>query len=128
MAEETTKLTARQERTIVALLTEPSVAAAAKKVGVGERTIFTWLSEPSFSEAYRRARRDAVGQAVARLQQTSTHAVTVLLSIMASKDAPASSRVAAARTILDTSIKAVELEDVIARLDALEQVHANRSK
>ncbi len=121
MAPQTDQLTPRQHKTIAALLSEPTIEKAAAKVGVGERTLHTWLSESAFADAYRTARREAVSQAIARLQQVSTHAVTVLVNVMASTETPAATRVAAARTVLETAIKAVELEDLAARLDILEQ-------
>ena len=114
-------LTPKQQKALAALLTEPTILAAAAKVGVNERTLHRWLEEPAFAVAYRTARREAVRQAVARLQQVSTHAVTVLVTVMASKDTPPATRVAAAKTVLETAIKAVELEDLAARIEALEQ-------
>jgi hypothetical protein len=114
------ELTAKQHKVLAALLTEPTVAAAAQKVGVGERTVHTWLSEPAFEAAYRAARREAVGQAIARLQQVSTAAVTVLVRVMASEKTPPSTRGAAAKIVLDTAIRAVELDDLQARIAALE--------
>ena len=113
-------LTAKQEKAITALLAQPTIEAAATAVGVNPATIYRWLAEPTFEAAYRAARREAVGQAIARLQQVSTHAVTVLVSVMANTSTPPATRVAAAKTVLETAIKAVELEDLAARLDALE--------
>ena len=115
------QLTARQHKAIAALLTEPTITAAATKVGIGERTLHTWLSERPFVDAYRTARREAVTQAVARLQQVSTAAVAVLVQVMADKKTPAGTRVVAAKTVLDMAIRAVELDDISARLEALEQ-------
>ncbi len=62
-----------------------------------------------------------MGQAVARLQHMSTHAVTVLATVMADKTTPPSTRVMAAKSILEFAIRAVELEDLEARLAVLEQ-------
>src|SRR5687767_537860 len=89
-------LTPKQHKAIAALLTEPTVAAAATKTGVGERTIYTWLGEASFAGAYRDARREAVGVAIGRLQQVSSAAVAVLVQVMANAKTPPSTRVAAA--------------------------------
>lgn len=114
-------LTARQSKALTALLTEPTIAAAAAKVGVGERTLHTWLAEPAFASAYRDARRDAYGQAVARLQQYSHAAVTVLLQVMATTDTPAATRVNAAAKVLDFARSSIELEDLAERIDQLEQ-------
>ena len=114
-------LTPKQEKAVAALLSEPSVTSAAQKAGIGLRTLHTWLAEPAFADAYRTARREAVRQAIARLQQVSSEAVTVLETVMNDGDEKGATRVSAARTVLETAIKAVELEDLAARLDALEQ-------
>ena len=121
MAHPVDTLTARQEKAIAALLSEPTVEKAAVKVGVGLRTLHTWLHDPAFADAYRAARREAVGQAIARLQQVSAHAVTVLVNVMTNTSTPPATRVAAAKSVLEMAVKAVELEDLAARLDALEQ-------
>jgi hypothetical protein len=117
----TNELTPKQHKTIAALLATPTIAAAAAVVSVGERTVHTWLGERTFADAYRDARRAAVTQAVTRLQQVSGVAVGVLVQVMANKDNPASTRVNAAKTVLEFAFRAVELEDIQARLDALEQ-------
>ncbi len=58
-------LTAAQERAIIALLNEQTVGRAAVAAEVGQRTLYRWLKDPTFSRAYREARRDAFGQAIA---------------------------------------------------------------
>jgi phenylpyruvate tautomerase PptA (4-oxalocrotonate tautomerase family) len=121
------QLTARQHKAIAALLTEPTITAAATKVGIGERTLHTWLGEGPFVDAYRGARREAVTQAVARLQQVSTAAVAVLVQVMADKKTAPGTRVSAAKTVLDMAIRAVELEDISARLEALERAAGGTS-
>ena len=114
------KLTPKQEKAITALLAQPTIEAAAS-LGINPATVHRWLQDPTFAEAYRSARRDAVGQAVTRLQQVSGGAVAVLVQVMADKRAPASTRVTAAKTVLEFSFRAVELEDLAERIAALEQ-------
>src|SRR5690349_18470866 len=106
----TSVLTPKQYNAIAALLNTFTVRQAAQECGVTERTLFRWLKDPLFVEEYRAARRQAVQQAIARSQQVSGHAVSVLVSLMASST-PAV-KLGAARTILELSIKAVELEDL----------------
>ncbi len=120
------KLTPKQEKAVSALLTQPTIEAAAAAVGVNAATVHRWLAEAAFSAAYRAARREAVGQAIARLQQVSGGAVAVLAQVAADKQAPASSRVAAASKLLDLAIKAVELEDIQARIQALEEAYGKQ--
>ena len=122
MATVDAKLTPKQDALIAALLTSPTIQDAAKAVGVSETTAHRWLrTDEAFTAAYLKARRAAVGQAIARLQQLSSGAVAVLAQVASDKQAPASSRVAAASKILEVAIKAVELEDLEARIAALEQ-------
>jgi transposase-like protein len=111
----------KKDAAIAALLSQRSVEDAARVVGVGSRTLYRWLREPAFDAAYREARRDAFGQSAARLQQMCTAAVSTLGKIMVDPNAPAASRVRAADSVLDHAAKAIELEDMEARLAALER-------
>jgi phage terminase small subunit len=114
------KLTYRQEQAIAGLLTASTLTEAAKHAGISEATLWRWLKREEFQVAYRAARREAVAQAVAQLQQTSGEAVQALRSIMANPAARDGARVTAARAILELALKAVELEDLESRLAALE--------
>jgi len=89
--------------------------------GVGARTLLRWLKLPEFQNAYRQARREAFGQAIARLQQGSAAAATTLLKVMLDAATPHSTRVRAAESVLTHAAKAIEIEDIEARLAALEQ-------
>jgi phage terminase small subunit len=115
------KLTRKQEALISALLTAPSLAAAAQQAGLSEVTAWRWLKDATFQAAYREARRAVVQHAIAQVQQATGEAVETLRAVMQDADAPASAKVSAAKTILDTAVKAVELEDLEARIAALEQ-------
>ena len=67
---------------------------------------------PDFKTDYREARRAAFGQSIARLQQESSAAATVLLKIMLDQNAPASTGVRAATCVINHSTKAIEVEDI----------------
>ena len=115
------KLGGKREAAILALLTARSIEDAARSAGVPPRTLHRWLLEPEFDTAYRKARRNAFAQATARLQQATGAAVSTLLKIMVDMNAPASTRVRAADSVLDHASKAIEIEDVEVRVAALEQ-------
>jgi hypothetical protein len=92
------------------------------QIGIGERTLLRWLQEDrAFQAAYRTARRHVVQHAVAQVQQATRLAVDTLCHVMQDPEAPASARVSAAKTILETAVKGVELEELEARITALEQ-------
>lgn len=119
-------LTPAQHRAVLALLSEASVRKAAEAANVKERTLYHWLRNGDFEAVYRAARRDAVKQATARLQQASSAAVTVLCQLMVRDTVNPAVRRAAARDILDLAFRAVELEDLEARLQALEEKYAGQ--
>ena len=111
----------RQDQYIVALLEHPTLQKAASAVGVSDVTLWRCLKQPEFAEAFRKARREAFSQSVARLQHASNAAVGTLLRVMTDKEAPASSRVRAAEVVLSTAFKGIELDDIEARVAQLEQ-------
>jgi len=79
------------------------------------------MSEADFDAAYRAARRQAYGQSISRLQQGSTAAATTLLKVMVDAATPPSTRVRAAEAILSHAAKAIEIEDIDARVKQLEE-------
>jgi hypothetical protein len=111
----------KKEDAIAALLAQPSVEHAARSIGIATRTLIRWQKLPEFQAALRQARRDAFSQSLARLQQASGAAVTTLLKVMVDPNTPASSKVRAADSVLDHSAKAIELEDIEARVAELER-------
>jgi len=125
MAGHGSKLDRKQEDAIAALLSQRSIEEAARACGLGPRTLLRWLKLPEFLAAYREARRAAFSQSVARLQQATGAAVSTLLKVMIDPGTPASTRVRAADSVLDHSAKALELEDIEARVSELERAAAD---
>jgi hypothetical protein len=121
MADFEGKLARKQEEAIVALLTNRSVEEAARACNTPVRTIYRWLKEPAFDAAYRASRRKAYGQSISRLQQGASAAATTLLKVMVDPGTPASTKVRAAESVLSHAAKAIELEDIEARLSELER-------
>jgi hypothetical protein len=105
----------------LALLREPTVGQAAESIHAGEKIVYQWLREPAFREAYRLARREAFSQAIAQTQHYAPLAVNTLVRLMAESSTPAHVRVTAAATILKFGREGIEFEDLVARVDALEQ-------
>ena len=112
------KLTSKQERAIIALLSTSTVAEAAEEVGVSRRTLERWLADSAFVSEYRAIRGHVVEAAVARLQQATTDAVECLQRNL--REAKPPTQVRAAQIILDQALRAVELYDLNDRLDRLQ--------
>ena len=118
----------KQEDAIVALLSHRNTEEAARAVGISTKTLLRWLQSPEFAKAYRDARLAAFHQSIARLQQATPAAVTTLIKVMVDPATPPSTKVRAADSILDHSAKAIELEDIEARIVELERTVAEAVK
>jgi len=123
-----TKFGRKKEEAIVALLSHRNIEEAAKAIGIAANTLFNWLKVPEFQTAYREARRAAFAQSIARLQQASSVAVSVLVKTMVDPAAPHSTRVRAADSVLAHAKKAIEIEDIDVRVTALEQATKDQNK
>jgi uncharacterized protein (DUF1501 family) len=111
----------KMEEAIAALLIQRNIEEAAKSVGVSPKTLRRWQQVPEFDAAYRKAKRDAFGQSVARLLQVSSAAVTTLQRLIVDPNTPAAVKARAAYYILTLSTKAIEDDDIVARLTVLEE-------
>jgi hypothetical protein len=94
--------------------------AAAKKANVAYRTLKKWLQLPEFQKAYRTARRRVVEYAIGRLQQATGKAIDTLKRNLTCGHA--GSEIRAALGILEHSVKAVELTDLVERVEEIERL------
>ena len=115
------KIGRKQDDAIVALLTQRNNEEAARAADISVSTLLRWMNQPAFDKAFRDAKRNAFAQAIARLHHRSSAAVSTLGRIMLDPETPAATRVRAADSILDHTIKAIEIEDIEARVSDLER-------
>src|SRR6266550_164850 len=111
----------KKEEAIVALLTCRTTEEAAHAVGISGVTLLRWQKEPEFQLGYLAAKRAAFGQSIARLHHLSSSAVSTLGKIMLDSAMPPATRARAADSILNHTAKAIELEDIEARVSELER-------
>ncbi len=115
------KFDRKKEAAIAALLTQRNLEEAAKAVGIDAKTLQRWMKIPEFDAAYREAKRAAFGQTIARLHQMSSAAASTLGKVMVDPGTPASALVRAAESILNHTIRALEIDDLEARIAGLER-------
>lgn len=118
---ENVRLSQKQEKALSALLTEPTIRAAALCAGVSERQLHRYLSEEGFRQAYEQARGEAFNAALSSLQVGAGAAVSLLRELIQSDAETPVVRLNAATKLLAFSIKARELQDVEERLAELER-------
>ena len=104
-------------------MTHPSIEAAAAVTGISNATAWRWMRDPKFIEQYREARREIMRQTTARLQAAGAESVECLRAVQRDGESE-SARVSAARTILEHALKAVDLEDLTDRVEALERAQS----
>lgn len=121
------KITAKQEAFLTALLTARTFGDAAAAANVSEATARRWLALPQVQRAHLDARRQLVDHALSTIQRATGAAVATLLQCMRD-DMPPSVRLGAARVVLETAVKAVELGDLAARVDQLEAAFAEQQQ
>lgn len=113
-------LSVRQAKALDALLTHPSKAEAAKAAHIATRTLSKYLAEPEFQAEYRKAIGELVGDASDRLKVAMSPAIETLHDICADELEPSSTRITAARALLDFGLKYSEFSDVLQLLRELE--------
>lgn len=119
-------MTNKQQRALAALIRSPTTRAAAEATGVGYSTLRRWLSDDSeFREAYRAELSQLVEEAARSVRAGMGEASQTLREIARNTDAPASARVQAAKAILDSGMRIVEITDILERLEVLEDAQAD---
>jgi hypothetical protein len=109
--------TSRWTRAILALLTEKNLTEAAAKSEVPYSTLRRWMKNRRFLARYRRARLQLVEAGFAQLQVTTGEAVESLRRNLTC-GIPAV-EVRAAVSIMDLSVRGVELFDIENRMAAM---------
>jgi transposase-like protein len=123
-----TKFARKKEQAIIALLSHRTIEEAARAIGIVPNTLLRWMKEPEFEAALRVAKRAAFGQAIARLHHLSSAAVSILGKVMMDPTTPPATKVRAADSILNHTAKAIETEDIEARLAELERAAEETQK
>jgi HEAT repeat protein len=97
-----------------------AIKAAATEIGIGERTAHTWLEDDGFRGLVAAIRGRSFSEAVGKLSDSAGAAVDELRNLL--RDPNSSVRLRAALGILDQTVRAVELLDMVERVESLERL------
>lgn len=114
------KKTIADEIVISALLSCPTLEAAAAQCGLSVRQLYERRQSEDFTRKLRAAQADALAGTVRYLQQNTATAASTLVEIC--EHGQEQNRLTAARTLLDQAARLSEIADFAERLEALEQV------
>ena len=113
--------TISDETIIAALLSCPTLEAAAEQCGLSIRQLYERRQSEAFVRKLREAQDEALATTTRFLQKATGSAANVLVDIAETPGRPAQVRISAARAVLDMAVKYTEAVDVQARLEALER-------
>ena len=119
------ELTPKQTQAITALLSERSIAAAARQSGVGVATIYRWFDDPVFSKALTAAEGQAIDAAARSLVGMADKALGAVAGVLDDPAAHPATRLRAAEIVLNNLLKMVELRNLERRIKALEEESGN---
>ena len=105
------------------LLQNVTVSATAHATGISEVTIYKYLNEPEFKAEYEARLKGLIDDSCRTLQSNMNMAVNELIEIVKDKNNKAQIRLNAIDMLLRHAYKQTELVDILARLDALEDLN-----
>lgn len=109
------------ETLIAALISNPTIKAAATACGVSERYIYGRLHDPAFKAKYDNARREVLEQSTAFIQGIVSEAIQKMRDVMNDPDATPQVQLNAAEAITRNSLKLTEQNDILTQLAELKK-------
>jgi hypothetical protein len=113
---------------VAAIFTTKNHAEAARVAGINLSTLKRWLRLPEFQAEFLQVGRDAMSQTNARIQHNSGALASLGFKLAADAATPASVKAHLVLGLLDRGNKAVEQEDILVRLAALERSNEEKNK
>ena len=112
------KLTPRQVQGVIALMSSPSISAAADKIGVQRQTMLRWMKDDNFNAVLQEQKTEALAQASRALLHLAQGATIALAQGL--KAEKISVRLRSADIVLTKLLQLHNAIEVEQRLDALE--------
>lgn len=113
------------DRIITALLTKPTIKAAAVECGISESKVYSRLRDPDFKKRFDDARMQVLDDATRALQGRVIGAVATMWEVCKDKGNSAQTRLNAADAIIRNSIRMTEQQDVLNKIAELEEWRRN---
>ena len=104
------------------LLTSPTYAEAASRANISESTLFRLRKNPEFHDVLNGLKKEMFSETMQKAQSYSKEMLEVLRTIALDEKATDSSRVSAAKGILELGVQLRSMEEIEAKLLELEKV------
>jgi hypothetical protein len=117
-----------RDRALAALLSAPSIAAAAAVAGIHEKTLRAWLkTDAPFQAAYTESREAVFSAALGRVLVLSETAVATLEGLLHDTQPPAV-RFSAAKALVEIGLHQRDAAAILQRLDELDAQAVTRKE
>lgn len=107
------------------ILTTGTYEEAAEKSGVSKATLYRLRKDPEFQNIINQVKNNLFQDTMKKAQAYSMESLETLRTIMNDCTATDSSRVSAARTILELGLNSVEQEMILSKIEELERMMTN---
>lgn len=114
-------LSMSQRRALSALLTSKTLEEAAAQAKISSRTLRSYLKNAEFRCEYGEVMAQLVADAAAQARRGMVEAISLLREMLGDADAPPGVRVTAARALLESGGKLIEMQSLESRIAALEE-------
>lgn len=111
----------KKERYLECLLTSSSQKEAYQKAHIAKATANRYQNDPKFQQQYRKMRRQSMEFTGNQLRDLTAKAVTTLAKVLDDEEATPTEKTRAAKIILDSAFQVQQTQDILDRLDDLEQ-------
>lgn len=114
-----------RENIAMCILTTSTYEEAAEKSGVSKSTLYRLRKDPEFQDIINQVKNNMFQDTMKKAQAYSMESLEVLRKIMNDGAATDSSRVSAARTILELGLNSAEQEMILTKIEELERMMSN---
>lgn len=114
-----------REQAVLALLSEKTIAAAARRCGVNEKTLRRWMAEDPFKHALEEARRATFQAGMNRVQALTATAIDTLAVLMGRR-MPPTVRLGAARAVVELGTQRHDADTIMQKLHEVEACQQQR--
>lgn len=111
-----------RENIAMCILTTSTYEDAAKKAGVSKSTLYRLRNDKEFQDIINQVKNSMFQDTMKKAQAYSMESLEVLRTIMNDRAATDSSRVSAARTILELGLNSAEQEMILSKIEELERM------
>lgn len=114
-------MSARYRKAMSALLAASNFREASEISGMSESTLRNYLDDPEFSEEYDQRTKDLVRDACTQGKKSMRMALDTLREVCGNKEENSQVRVSAARSLMEYTLRLIEISDLDERVKKLEE-------